>query len=172
MESLARVDCNFEAIVSDTLKNLLDEEFQYQMELTDGTYVLWYDTHFRGHQVEPANDGESQAVLQYFASCGCPFSMLRLGRLLAKRNYQHGPIVSDVLAIKYLVTGLEQLNNSLFDMNVNKGIILYTNSAEFLLVCTLIATYEKELERLGIWQEIKQIIGEFMKFGSKNGLNY
>ncbi|GAA6186651.1 hypothetical protein [Aliiglaciecola sp. NS0011-25] len=107
MNFLEHFDCKFEGIVNDDISNMLDEEFQYQMELTDGTYVFWYEAHFKGHQIEPAVDGTSQAILQYFSHCGCPISMLRLGRSLSKRNYQHGPIISHALAVKYLVKGFE-----------------------------------------------------------------
>lgn len=171
MKSFANTEIKFEALVNDTMAKMLDEEFQYQMNLSDGCYVFWYDTHFQGYQVEPALDATAQAILQYFADCGCPFSMLRLGRSLAKRNIQHGPIISDPLALKYLVSGIEQLNNSLFDKNVRDGIILYIKSTEFLLVCNLIATYETELATLGIWSEIRRLIEDYIGLGETKYLN-
>lgn len=171
MNLLEHFDCKFEGIVSDDILKMLDEEFQYQMDLTDGTYVFWYDSHFNGHQVEPATDGTGQAILQYFSGCGCPISMLRLGRSLSKRNYQHGPIISHALAVKYLIKGLEQLNNSLFDENVRDGMLLYMQSKEFLVACSLISTYAEEINGLNLCPEIKGLIEGSVGLRNNNNAN-
>ena len=166
MNFLEHFDCKFEDIVSKEISMLLDEEFQYQMNLTDATYVFWYDTYFKGHQVEPAIDGTGQAILQYFANIGCPISLLRLGRSLSKRNYSRGPITSHALAVKYLIKGFEQLNNSLFDKNVCDGMLLYMQSKEFLAACNLISTYEHEIKSINLCPEIKEVIRTVISFDS------
>lgn len=169
MSFLEYFDCKFEAIVSDDISQMLDEEFQYQMDLTDGTYVFWHDCHFKGHQVEPATDSNGQAILQFFAGCGCPFSMLRLGRSLSERNYQHGPIISHALAIKYLIKGFEQLSNSLHDNFVRDGVLLYMQSNEFLAACSLISTYESEIQ--GLCPEIRELIETNVGLGNDRDLS-
>jgi len=163
------LDCKFEGLVSDSISNMLDEEFQNQMNLTDGTYIFWYDSHFNGRQVEPAVDGTGQAILQFFANCGCPISLLRLGRSLSKRNYQHGPIISHTLSVKYLIKGFEQLNNSLFDKNVCDGMLLYMQSKEFLAACNLISTYASDIQ--GLCPEIKKLIESQTLWGKSQKIN-
>jgi hypothetical protein len=97
--------------------------------------------------------------------------MLRLGRSLAKRNIQHGPITSDPLALKYLVAGIELLNKSVFDKNVRDGIIMYSHSNEFSASCNLIATYETELTMFGIWPQIRRLIEDYIGLGKSKYLN-
>ncbi|MDF2177931.1 hypothetical protein P2G88_06675 [Aliiglaciecola sp. CAU 1673] len=146
--------CDFTALAGKTLLKQLDREFQYQMELTDGNWVLWYDTHFKGHCLEPATDVKAQAILQFFGSCACPFSMLRLGRSLSPRNNQHGPIQSNMMAIRYLLSGFECIANNLFDYKISTGMRAFMTQLEFRLAGELLMTYQKELATMQICPEI------------------
>lgn len=150
--------CDFTALAGDRIQQALEDEFQYQMNLTDGTYVFWLDKVFLGHQIEPAIDATSQAILQYFADLYCPFSMLRLGRSLSKLNHEHGPIVSDHMSVRYLLSGIEQLENSLHDPKVSMGIKSYLHSLEFRLACELLVSYKKEIDDGTLCPSIKALI--------------
>ena len=150
--------CDFTSLAGKTLQKRLENQFQKQMDATDGEYVMWEDTAFSGVQLEPATCVKSQAILQFFAGCGCPFSMLRLGRSLAIRNSEHGPIVSDSLAIKYMLRGFEMVENNLYDERIKGRMISLMKSSEFKAACDLIVTYEKELGVRVICPEIKALI--------------
>ena len=150
--------CNFIALASDDIQKQLHEEFQYQMNLTDGEWVFWEDKSFREHTVEPATDATSQAILQYFTTCACPISMIRLGRSLSPRNAAHGPITSDLMALKYLLTGMEFIANNLYDPKIVLGMKYYMSTLEFRLACELLLSYEKEIKMENICPEIIHLI--------------
>lgn len=152
------VICNFIPLAGQEFEQRLDEEFQYQMDLTDGEYVFWQDTHFQGHQIEPALDGTAQAILQFFANISCPFSMLRLGRSLSPRNHAHGPITSDDMAVKYLLAGMEAIDNNLYDPQCKEGMLFLIAQTEFRLACELLLSYENELAQNNICPEILRLI--------------
>ena len=152
--------CNFEALAGPEIQKQLEEEFQYQMDLTDGEYVFWDQQSFKGHHLVPAKDAVSQAILQYFANRGCPISIIRLGCSLSHRNYEHGPIVSDDAAFRYLLQGLEQVSNSLYDHKISDLMKIYTHSQEFRAACELLISYEKQLMQKNLCNEIKEMILE------------
>ncbi|MDM7861913.1 hypothetical protein QTP81_15020 [Alteromonas sp. ASW11-36] len=150
--------CNFEALAGEKTLEALKNEFHYQMELTEGKYVFWLESKFMECNLDPATNAESQAILQFFANCACPFSSLRLARSMSKRNVEHGPIVSDEAALHYLLTGIEQLAAGLYDPKINSGILLYLRSNEFLLACQLLATYQNEFKGETLCPEVKVLI--------------
>ena len=155
--------CNFEALASPEMSKLLDEEFQRQMDLTDGEYLFWFDNEFEGHNVETPTNAIGQAILQFFANCSCPISRLRLGRSLSKRNYSHGPIVCETTAFQYLLSGAEQVVNNLYDDNVKEGFEFYISTLEFRLACELLMSYEIELLELAICPEILLFVESYSR---------
>jgi hypothetical protein len=155
--------CNFISLAGYEFEQQLDEEFQYQMDLTDGEYVFWQDTYFRGHQIEPAKDAKAQAILQFFANINCPFSMLRLGRSLSPRNHEHGPITSDEMAFKYLLVGMEIVTNNLYDPKCKVGMQFLMAEMEFRLACELLLSYENELVNRCICPEISALVSFVIK---------
>jgi len=150
--------CDFTALVGEPLLTDLNKEFQYQMMITDGEYFFWEDQTFIGVPLEPALTAEAQAVLQYFSHCACPISMLRLGRSLAKRNIEHGPIISDHLALEYLLKGFEIIDNSLYDPMIKAGMLFIMNKPEFKAACALTLSYEMELNQRILCPEIRALI--------------
>ena len=160
--------CNFMALAGKETGEKLEDEFQYQMDLTDGEYVFWEAESFDGVQLEPALTAEAQAILQFFSSCACPISMLRLGRSLSERNSEHGPIVSDSLALKHLLKGFEIIDNNLYDEKIKAGMLLIVEGREFRAACELTISYEKELHRKLICPEIKQLITRYIDVRSKH----
>ncbi|WP_278403860.1 hypothetical protein [Pseudoalteromonas ruthenica] len=152
------VICDFTALAGAHVSEELDKEFQYQMNLTDGEWLFWQESQFLGHSLAPVKDATGQAILQYFAHCACPFSMLRLGRSLSERSEEHGPVTSDIMAIKYLLGGLEVVQNNLYDHRVREGMELLISSLEFRLACELLITYDTELNKRVICPEIMALI--------------
>lgn len=150
--------CDFIRIVDSRVKFALEEEFQYQMELSDGEWLILYERKFYGKQIEPAITSESQAILQFFAQCTCPISALRLGRSLSSRNSEHGPILSDDMAVTYLLRGMEWIckNAHHRDMKVGMGIYLLDN--EFRKACELLAGYIKDMKEHSICPEILMLV--------------
>ena len=61
--TIARIDFTELAGIS-TLEKL-ENEFQYQMDLSDGYYFFWHHTDFLGHGIYPAKDAKAQAILQF-----------------------------------------------------------------------------------------------------------
>ncbi|MGJ8680567.1 hypothetical protein [Paraglaciecola sp.] len=155
---MLEINCNFTALAGDILLKKLDDEFQYQMSLTDGQWVFWQDPYFYGHNLEPATNVVAQAILQYFAGCACPFSMLRLARSLSPRNAHHGPITSDEMTVSYLLQGLEIIENNLHDPYVKTGFTLYISQLEFRLACELFTVYKKEFKSKLICPSVTSLV--------------
>ncbi|WP_438863295.1 hypothetical protein [Neptunicella sp.] len=162
--------CDFTALVSKDIQKQLDTEFQYQMNLTDGEWVFWEDKYFQGHQVEPAIDATGQAILQFFTTCACPISMLRLGRSMSSRNSDHGPITSDSMAVKYLLTGMEFIANNLYDQKKAVGMRYYMDTLEFRFACELLLSYKNEMRSENICPEIIDLIMGVVKKTSHHTL--
>ena len=159
--------CNFMALAGEVLTQKLENEFQYRMNLSDGEYLFWERKVFENVTLEPALTAEAQAILQYFSSCACPFSMLRLGRSLSERNVEHGPIISDSLALQYLLKGLEVVDNNLYDDRIKVGMFMLIESPEFKAACDLIISYERDIEGSIICPEIRNLIYGQVIFRSK-----
>lgn len=162
-------NCNFIRLAGAALMEKLEQEFQYQMDLTDGCYVFWLGNTFKGILLEPPINQQGQAILQFFASLGCPVSMLRLGRSLSTQNYESGPVLSDSLAVKYLLTGFESLENFLFNKDVQEGFASYIRTTEFRVTCELILSYEGVIDHPNLCPEIRKMIyGKLNEKGSRH----
>lgn len=165
-ETLFKVD--FTALAGEQLLDELEREFQYQMNLSDGCYVFLDKDKFQGWQLTPATTPEAQAILQFFAECYCPISLHRLGCSLSPRNAQHGPIVSDYLAIKCLLLGFETLTNWRYDPKISSVLNVYRATREYRLASEILATYWKDIQTDNICPEVLYTMLDLKTAGSKH----
>lgn len=148
------INVDFTALAGEALLDELEKEFQYQMDLSDGCYVFWNDEAFQGWRLSPATTAESQAILQFFADCACPISLHRLGCSLSPRNAEHGPIVSDHLAIKSLLQGFETLANWNYDPQISCVLEIYRATRDYRLASEILATYWEEIQTNNLCPEV------------------
>ena len=159
---------NFTALAGGALLDELEEEFQYQMDLSDGCYVFWNQEAFRGWRLSPAKTSESQAILQFFADCSCPISLHRLGCSLSPRNADHGPITSDDLAVKCLLQGFETLSNWKYDPKVSAVLDIYRATKDYRLASEILLTYWKDIRTNNLCPEVVDTIIDLKTRGGKH----
>ena len=161
------ITIDFTAIASTEILEQLEKECQYQLCLTDGCHVIWHATTFSDRELMPANNAESQAILQYFGRYACPFSLHRLGCSFSPRNTEHGPISSDGLAIHCLLKGFEVLSNWKHDFMVKDALGLYMSTQEYLQASQLIMTYWDEIETRNICPKVMDTILSINELSTK-----
>ncbi len=162
------ISVDFTALAGDALLDELEKEFQYQMDLSDGCYVFWNEEDFQGWRLSPATTSESQAILQFFANCSCPISLHRLGCSLSPRNAEHGPIISNELAIKYLLQGFETLANWKYDPKISCVLDIYRATRDYRLASEILATYWEDIQTNHICPEVFDTVFDLTKVGEKH----
>ena len=112
---------DFTGLLQEELQTNCEREFQRQMHLTDGELFIWCSSNF-GNVNLSIPCSSSQAILQFFSSCGCPICGVRLAISLYPYSEGLWPIRSAELAFRYLFDSLEILLNIRSDERV-KGIV-------------------------------------------------
>jgi hypothetical protein len=156
--TIARIDFTELAGIS-TLEKL-ENEFQYQMDLSDGCYFFWHHTEFLEHAIYPAKNAKAQAILQFLAHCACPISLLRLACSLSPRNFDHGPITSDEFTVHYMLYCFEVVSNCIHDPKIRDIINIYRKTTEFRSACELLITYQSDIISSNICPTVLTIIAE------------
>lgn len=121
---------DFTGLLPVELQTTCEQEFQRQMNLTDGELFIWSNATFAKVDLSlPAPS--SQAVLQFFSSCGCPICGTRLAISLYPHSSGLWPIRSTELAFRYLFSSLETLLNIRTDARVKDIICDFESSDIF-----------------------------------------
>lgn len=145
---------DFTSLASEAVIEQLEAESQYQLIISDGCYVIWQEHHFLDISLTPAKEGEAQAVLQFFAKYGCPYSLHRLGCSLSLRSSEHGPIISEGLAIHCLLKGFETISSWKYDPVIRPALNTYVATEEYLLARQLLLTYWDDIDSKNLCPEI------------------
>ncbi|WP_264436383.1 hypothetical protein [Shewanella baltica] len=118
-----KIHCHvdFTGLLPTDIQQDCEREFLMQMHQTDGELFTWSKTHFSTINLN-APGPISQAVLQYFADCGCPICGIMLGISLYPITSEIWPIRSPSMSYKYLFNSIETILNIRTDNRI-RGII-------------------------------------------------
>lgn len=122
---------DFTGLLPDWMQTNCEQEFQRQMQLTDGELFVWYASEFQTINLSVPGTA-SQAILQYFSCCGCPISGIRLAISLYPSIGNSWPIRSADLSLRYLFDSLEILLNIRAEPRVKEIIYEFEKTDVFI----------------------------------------
>jgi len=118
------------------LSEVCEEEFQRQMDKYDGELcMLSSGTFCDVNLIKP--DLKAQVILNFFANCSCPISMLRFAASMHPYNYPRWPLVSYELSQAYMMTGLEVIMNMRLDKRALSVIEPFQLTHEFASIINI-----------------------------------
>ncbi|MGL4579735.1 MAG: hypothetical protein ACRCVP_12675 [Shewanella xiamenensis] len=112
---------DFTSLLPTNIQQDCEREFLMQMNQSDGELFTWSKSHFSTINLNTPGP-ISQAVLQYFADCGCPISGIMLGISLYPHMSEGWPIRSPSMSFQYLFNSIETILNIRTDNRI-RGII-------------------------------------------------
>ena len=113
-----------------------EEEFQRQMDESDGVFCMLSSSRFYGvNLLKP--DTRSQVILNFFANCSCPISMIRFAASMHPYNYPRWPVVSYELSQAYMMTGIEVIMNMQWDKRALSVIEPFQLTQEFASIINI-----------------------------------
>lgn len=121
---------DFTGLLTADIQKDCENEFQTQMNKTEGEIFTWANSHFG--RIDLNHPGPaSQAVLQYFANCGCPISGVLLALSLYPYTPDIWPVRSEDMSFKYLFHSIEIILNIRTDKRINQLIYQFEQSIKF-----------------------------------------
>lgn len=156
--SLIKIDLSH--LMDEQAQQLCVNEFQAQMNDTDGDWVVMPHSHFGGFNLYQPSNIEELAVLEFFADCHCPISMLRLGSALSTRTAETKLITSDDLAIRFLFFAVESLCGHKRNPKSPAAVRYFLQSKELLEHCLLVKSYIFDRHKQYVCPEIIHFVEE------------
>lgn len=121
---------DFTGLLTTDLQQACENEFQKQMHQSDGEIFVWSKDHFANTDLSIPSP-QAQAVLQFFANCGCPITGVKLAISLYPYTSNVWPIKSPYLSFRYLFSAVEIILNIRSDERMKGFINKFEQSVTF-----------------------------------------
>lgn len=134
---------DFTGLLNNELQEVCEQEFQSQMHHSKGELFLFTKSSFSSIDLTIPNL-ISQAILQYFADCGCPLSGIRLAISLHPHEHELWPVRSVEMSFRYLFSSIECMLNIRNDKRAKPAIYSFEQTHAFKQGMQLAACFINE----------------------------